>query len=73
MTPRTTGIGGDNMVTWFVTILRVLVGALVMKTGADLIQGKYIFIGFSSFEPFLTGMFLILIGIHIIFSSTIGR
>lgn len=61
------------MVTWILTILRVLVGVLVMKTGADLIQGRYIFIGYSSFEPLLTGIFLILIGIHIIFSSTIGR
>lgn len=61
------------MVKWLVTILRVLVGVLIMKTGVDLIQGKYIFIGFASFEPLLTGIFLILIGIHIIFSSTIGR
>lgn len=61
------------MVFFFVTILRVLVGVLVVKTGADLIQGKYIFIGYSSFEPFLTGIFIILIGIHIIFSSIIGR
>lgn len=61
------------MVNGILTLLRVLVGVLIIKTGADLIQGKYIFIGFSSFEPLLTGIFIILIGLHIIFSSTIGR
>lgn len=57
------------MVSWVLTVLRVMVGLLVMKTGADLIQGDYLFIGFASHEPLLTGTFIIIIGVSIIFSS----
>lgn len=50
-------------------ILRVLVGLLIIKTGADLASGHHIFVGFSTQEPFLSGLFIILIGVHVIFSS----
>ncbi len=49
--------------------LRVLVGLLIIKTGVDLASGHHIFIGFSTLGPFLSGLFVILIGAHIIFSS----
>lgn len=52
---------------------RVLVGILIMKTGADLVQGKYPFYHNSVQEPLLTGLFIILVGIHIIFSSTVNK
>jgi len=45
----------------------------VMKTGADLIQGEYPFTATSVHQPILTGFFILLVGIHIIFSSILNR
>ncbi len=54
---------------WFVTILRVLVGVLVVNTGVDLARSENMFAYHSGFEGFITGLFVILVGLHIIFSS----
>ncbi|MGW8192763.1 MAG: hypothetical protein ACWGOX_00720 [Desulforhopalus sp.] len=61
------------MMSMVFTLLRVAAGVVIMKTGADLIQGDYRLIGFSSHEPLVTGIFLILIGIQIILSSILHR
>ena len=61
------------MASWLLILLRVLAGVLIMKTGADLIQGEYPFTESSVHEPVITGLFVILVGIHIIFSSTLNR
>lgn len=60
---------GDAVVHYTLMILRVFVGLLIVKTGADLIRGDLVFSGFSEHQPVITGIFTILIGIHIIFSS----
>ncbi len=61
------------MVSWLLIVLRVLIGVLIMKTGADLIQGNYPFNESSVHEPLITGLFIILVGIHIIFASTLNH
>jgi len=54
---------------WIVTLFRVLVGLLIVKTGADLLKGSNALQGFSEHQPLMTGIFLIMLGIYIIFSS----
>lgn len=61
------------MISWLLILLRVLIGILVMKTGADLIQGESPFTATAVHQPILTGLFILLVGIHIIFASTLNR
>ncbi len=52
-----------------VKVLRVVVGGVIVKTGVELARGHYIFSGYADSDPILTGLFIILIGVHIIFIS----
>ncbi len=54
---------------WIVTIFRVLVGGLIAHTGVDLARSERMFAYNSGLESFITGVFVLLIGLHIIFSS----
>lgn len=57
------------MLKWLLLFLRICVGLLIIKTGIDFSQGHFAFSGFAGQQPFFTGLFTILIGIHVIFSS----
>lgn len=57
------------MLSWILLFLRISVGLLIIKTGIDFSQGDIAFSGFSEYQPVLTGLFVILIGVHVIFSS----
>ena len=61
------------MISWFLILMRILIGVLVMKTGADLVLGEYPFTETSVHEPTITGIFILLVGIHIIFASTLNH
>ncbi len=53
------------MVSWILTILRAIIGLLIIKTGLDLLLGNIILSGYYS-ETSLTGIFFILLGVHIV-------
>ncbi|MBM9606041.1 hypothetical protein [Desulfopila inferna] len=56
------------MVSWILTILRAIIGLLIIKTGLDLLLGNITFSGYYR-ETSLTGIFFILLGVHIVFAA----
>ncbi len=53
---------------WLFAGLRVLAGILVAKTGIDLLEGDTI-LGYNRQDTLVIGLFILLIGVYIIFSS----
>lgn len=56
----------DEMISWILAALRVITGLLIIKTGFDLLSGKALLSVFWSRETSLTGVFIILLGVHIV-------
>ncbi len=60
------------MSSGLLTVLRVLVGVLIFKTGLGLVRNGVLLFGYSSFESFLTGVFIAFVGVHVVLSSLFG-
>ena len=58
----------DQAVSWVFTLLRIVVGVVVIKTGYDLARGAGTFAYYQS-DNILTGVFVMTIGIYFVLSS----
>lgn len=61
-------LGTAQVVSWVITLCRILIGALVIKTGFDLASGTGAF-AYNQSDNIMTGVFVMSIGIYFVFSS----
>lgn len=62
----------QEAMTWAVIILRMVIGAVVMKTGFDLAAGK-IFGDVSMSSDPVTPLFIIILGVYFCFSGLLRK
>ena len=60
-----------NIFSWAITLCRVVLGLLVIKTGFDFSRGSGAF-AFMEVDDGITGIFVMLIGLYFVFSSLFG-
>ncbi len=53
----------------FLFIMRIVIGLVVVKTGLDIARHEHIIMNYTAFESFISAVFIIAIGLHIVFSS----
>lgn len=58
----------EQVVSWFFTLCRILVGIVVIKTGFDLASGAGSF-AYNKSDNIMTGVFVMSIGIYVVFAS----
>jgi len=53
---------------WIITVCRVLIGLVVIKTGFDFARGQGVF-AYQKTDDGITGIFVMIIGAYFVFSS----